>query len=60
MNNGFRKLKQAWEENPVGMILLGAVSAASAAKLIDALSNASSRHTYAREVQRRERKDRGR
>lgn len=43
-------LKQAWNENPVAVIGVGALAAASAAKLIDAVSAAQGRKAYAKQV----------
>lgn len=47
------RLKEQWNENPV--IVLGAVGAAcaGAASLVNALSNAMGRRTWAKEVNRR-------
>jgi len=44
------KLKQAWDENPVAVIAVGALAATAAAKLIDAMSAAQGRRAYARQI----------
>lgn len=43
-------LTQAWNENPLGVIGVGALAAASAAKVIDAVSAAQGRKAYAKQV----------
>lgn len=58
MDKVWIKIKQAWEDNPLQVILVGAVAATAAAKLIDASSNARSRKTWDREVSRRVRNSR--
>jgi hypothetical protein len=44
------KIKQAWNENPIACIAVGAMAATAAAKLLDALSAAQGRRAYARQV----------
>lgn len=43
-------LVQAWNENPIAVIGVGALAAGSAAKLIDAVSAAQGRKAYAKQV----------
>lgn len=52
---GIDKLKQKWAEDPITVIVVGSVAVASIAKLMDARSNYIGRHTWDREVARRER-----
>ena len=44
------KLKQAWDENPLGCIMVGALAVTATAKLIDVTSQAKSRRAYAQQV----------
>lgn len=44
------KLKEAWEEHPVDLIGVAALSLASVAKLIDATSAARGRRAYSKQV----------
>lgn len=54
MNNRFiDKIKQKWEEDPITVIIVASLAAASAAKLIDALSAAQGRRAYAKQVEYR-------
>lgn len=50
MQNGWKKLKDKFNENPVQVILVASIAAASAAKLIDAVSAAQGRRAYAQQV----------
>lgn len=50
------KLKQQWNENPVGVIAVGAMAATAAAKVIDSLSAAQGRRAYAKQVKISEKK----
>ena len=43
-------LTQAWNDQPLAVIAIGAAATASAAKLIDALSAAQGRRAYAKQV----------
>ena len=43
-------LQQAWNDQPLAVIAIGAAATASAAKLIDALSAAQGRRAYAKQV----------
>lgn len=47
MNEGIRKLKQKFNENPVEFLIVASLTAAAAAKLIDAVSAAQGRRAYA-------------
>lgn len=58
MNKAWTKLKNKWEEDPMQVLVVGALVATAAAKLIDAQANARSRKTWEREVDRRERMSR--
>lgn len=44
------KLKQQWNENPIGVIVVGAMAATAASKLIDSVSAAQGRRAYAKQV----------
>jgi hypothetical protein len=44
------KLKKAWDEHPLEVIIVGTVVVNTAAKLIDAWSAAQGRKAYARQV----------
>jgi len=50
MNEGWKKLKQKWNENPTQVLLVGGIFIASVAKFIDAVSAAQGRHAYAEQV----------
>lgn len=43
-------LKQAWNDNPLGVIGVGALAATAAAKVIDSVSAAQGRKAYAKQV----------
>lgn len=49
------KLKQAWDENPMQVIMVGASAATAGAMLINSVANIASRRTWAKEVKRRNR-----
>lgn len=51
MNKGFEKIKRKFEEDPITVIMIGALAATAAAKLIDALSAAQGRRAYAKQVE---------
>jgi len=53
MNKAWLKIKQAWEENPLMVIAIGAAALTAGAKVIDATSNYKGRKTWEREVDRR-------
>jgi hypothetical protein len=44
------KIKQAWDDNPLMVISIVGLVALSAAKLIDAVSSAQSRHAYSKQI----------
>lgn len=44
------RLKLEWERNPLNVILVGAIAATAAAKLIDAYSASKGRSAYAKQV----------
>jgi len=44
------KLKAAWDDNPLQVILIGAFAATAAAKIVDAASAAQGRRAYAKQV----------
>ena len=46
-------LKQAWNDNPLGVIGMGAAAAVAAAKVLDSVSAAQGRRAYAKDVNRR-------
>lgn len=54
MNNAWTKLKDRWNENPIQVIVVASVAAASAAKLITAMSEVQGRRAYAKSVRLRE------
>lgn len=50
MKNVIDKLKQAWNENPLAVITVGALAITAIAKLIDSASAAQGRRAYAKQV----------
>lgn len=46
-------VKQAWNENPAAVITAGATVIVASAKLLDSVSAAHGRRTWAKEVDRR-------
>ena len=50
MNEGLRKLKRKWDENPTQVLSAGALAITALAKLIDSVSAAQGRHAYAEQV----------
>ena len=50
MNEGLRKLKRKWDEDPVTVLCVGVGVLVAAAKFIDAVSAAKGRHAYAEQV----------
>ena len=50
MKNGIDKIKQKFNDDPLQVILIGALAATAAAKLLDAMSTAQGRRAYARQV----------
>lgn len=53
MQKAIDKLKQAWEENPMQVIVVAAVAATAAAKLIDASTSVRNSRAWNKEVDRR-------
>lgn len=53
MNKGWDKIKRKFEEDPITVIMVGALAATAAAKLIDSLSAAQGRRAYAKQVEYR-------
>lgn len=47
------RIKQAWEENPMQVAIVGAAVATAAAKLIDTASSVRSRNAYAKQINRK-------
>ena len=50
MKQSFNAMKQRFDEDPIPVILVGAVAVTAVAKLIDAVSAAQGRRAYARQV----------
>lgn len=50
MQEGIRKLKQKFNENPVQVIIVASLAVTAAAKLIDAVSAAQGRRAYSTQV----------
>ena len=48
--NWKEKLKKQWNENPLQCIVIGAFAATAAAKVLDSVSAAQSRHAYAQQI----------
>lgn len=44
------KLKRQWDENPLQVLMVGALVATAAAKVIDSMSAAQGRRAYARQI----------
>jgi len=53
MKTGLDKLKQKFNDDPVTMLLIGAIVATAAAKLVDSVSAAQGRRAYAQQVKYR-------
>jgi hypothetical protein len=53
MEKAWTKIKKAWEENPLGVIIVATAAAAAASKLLDASTARANSRTYAKEVDRR-------
>jgi hypothetical protein len=50
MNTWKKKLKDEWDRNPVGVVVVGTLALTAIAKTIDALSAAQGRRAYARQI----------
>lgn len=55
MNKAMDRIKQAWNENPIGCIIVASLAATAAAKLMDASTNRVNAHAWSKEVDRRSR-----
>lgn len=53
MNKAFDKLKRAWDENPMQVLVVGALVATAAAKLIEASNSSRNSRSWQKEVDRR-------
>lgn len=53
MNKAWNQIKKAWEENPLQVIVIGALAATAAAKLLDASTAAKNSRAWEKEVNRR-------
>jgi hypothetical protein len=53
MEKAWTKIKQAWEDNPLGVIIVATAAAAAASKLLDASTSRANARTWAKEVDRR-------
>lgn len=53
MNRGIEKLKQAWNENPVQVLFVGAMVATAASKLLNSYTAHQNAQAWQREVDRR-------
>lgn len=52
-NKVIDKIKKAWEDNPLGVIVVASLAATAAAKLLDASTNARNSRAWNKEVDRR-------
>jgi hypothetical protein len=50
MKQGIEKLKRKFNEDPMTVLIVGALVATAAAKIIDSVSAAQGRHAYAKQV----------
>ncbi len=50
MKTGIEKIKQKFNEDPLQVIMIGALAATAAAKLLDSMSAAQGRRAYARQI----------
>jgi hypothetical protein len=48
------KIAQAWDENPLAVIAVGALATTAAAKLVKAMSEAGNARAWQKEIKRRE------
>lgn len=53
IKQGIDKIKQKFNEDPITVIVVGALAVTAAAKLIDAASAAQGRRAYAKQVEYR-------
>lgn len=50
MDTWKEKIKKAWNENPLQVVIIGSLAATAAAKILDALSAAQGRRAYAKQI----------
>ena len=55
MNKALTKIKEAWEDNPIMVIVVASFAATAASKLIDSSVNARNSSAWNKEVDRRDR-----
>jgi hypothetical protein len=55
MNKAWNKIRQAWEDNPIMVIVVASFAATAASKLIDSSVNARNSNAWKKEVDRRDR-----
>lgn len=55
MQNAWDKLKKKWDEDPMQVLVVGALVATAAAKLLEASTARANSRSWNREVARRER-----
>lgn len=55
MDKAMAKIKQAWEENPLAVIMVASFAATAAAKLLDASTRRANARSWHTEVNRRDR-----
>lgn len=55
MDKAWNKIKKAWEENPITVIIVASFAATAASKLIDSSVNARNSSAWKKEVERRDR-----
>jgi hypothetical protein len=53
INEAVGRLKEAWDENPIGVLLAGAAFFTGAAKFIDSFGSYQSKRAYAKEAEER-------
>lgn len=53
MNNAWNRIKQAWNDNPLAVIGVGAFAATAAAKILHEVTEARNSKTWQKEVERR-------
>lgn len=52
-NKGLEKLKEAWNENPIGVCIVAAAVMTAAGKLIDSIGSYQSKRAYVEDVKKR-------
>jgi hypothetical protein len=53
MNKALTKLQEAWEDNPLAVIVVASVAATATAKLLEASTSRVNARAWAKEVDRR-------